>query len=208
MSGVNEKSFYLHKKFKRSASTTENLSKDEQNVHSNSQNAINLQISERNEHKLNNDVDQRNSVTQELSASSSFERSFKPSIKVDENFKEETHSNLTLTTQNFVNNYPHYNYRERSRSPVDSRKEFDNSRDSPKSSSGSAVLETLTCATNIYYDQQIAPGRYICQYCQLVCNKPSVLEKHIRAHTNERPFPCQLCGFAFKTKSNLHKHYK
>lgn len=50
------------------------------------------------------------------------------------------------------------------------------------------------------------PGRYICPYCQLNCAKPSVLQKHIRAHTNERPYPCSLCGFAFKTKSNLYKH--
>jgi human immunodeficiency virus type I enhancer-binding protein len=58
---------------------------------------------------------------------------------------------------------------------------------------------TITTATS-------TPGRYICPYCQLNCAKPSVLQKHIRAHTNERPFPCILCGFAFKTKSNLYKH--
>lgn len=49
-------------------------------------------------------------------------------------------------------------------------------------------------------------GRYICPYCKLSCAKPSVLQKHIRAHTNERPYPCVPCGFAFKTKSNLYKH--
>ncbi|CAB3373430.1 Hypothetical predicted protein [Cloeon dipterum] len=49
-------------------------------------------------------------------------------------------------------------------------------------------------------------GRYVCPYCQMACAKPSVLQKHIRAHTNERPFPCRPCGFAFKTKSNLYKH--
>lgn len=49
-------------------------------------------------------------------------------------------------------------------------------------------------------------GRYICPYCKLSCAKPSVLQKHIRAHTNERPYPCIPCGFAFKTKSNLYKH--
>ncbi|XP_015601616.1 uncharacterized protein LOC107270800 isoform X2 [Cephus cinctus] len=47
---------------------------------------------------------------------------------------------------------------------------------------------------------------YVCPYCKLSCAKPSVLQKHIRAHTNERPYPCVLCGFAFKTKSNLYKH--
>lgn len=49
-------------------------------------------------------------------------------------------------------------------------------------------------------------GRYVCPYCKLACAKPSVLQKHIRAHTNERPYPCLPCGFAFKTKSNLYKH--
>nr|CAD7402109.1 unnamed protein product [Timema cristinae] len=49
-------------------------------------------------------------------------------------------------------------------------------------------------------------GRYLCPYCKLACAKPSVLQKHIRAHTNERPYPCLPCGFAFKTKSNLYKH--
>ncbi|XP_066140689.1 uncharacterized protein shn [Euwallacea fornicatus] len=49
-------------------------------------------------------------------------------------------------------------------------------------------------------------GKYVCNYCNLVCSKPSVLQKHIRAHTNERPFPCTSCGFSFKTRSNLYKH--
>lgn len=51
-----------------------------------------------------------------------------------------------------------------------------------------------------------AQGKYVCPYCNLPCAKPSVLQKHIRAHTNERPFPCVSCGFSFKTKSNLYKH--
>ncbi|KAF5269848.1 hypothetical protein FQR65_LT05894 [Abscondita terminalis] len=49
-------------------------------------------------------------------------------------------------------------------------------------------------------------GKYICSYCNLACSKPSVLQKHIRAHTNERPYPCVSCGFSFKTRSNLYKH--
>ena len=52
------------------------------------------------------------------------------------------------------------------------------------------------------------PGKYICSYCGRGCAKPSVLEKHIRAHTGERPYPCVPCGFSFKTKSNLYKHCK
>ncbi|MEQ2184201.1 hypothetical protein GOODEAATRI_005465 [Goodea atripinnis] len=52
------------------------------------------------------------------------------------------------------------------------------------------------------------PGKYVCSYCGRPCAKPSVLEKHIRSHTGERPYPCAPCGFSFKTKSNLYKHRK
>ncbi|KAJ8273425.1 hypothetical protein GJAV_G00101470 [Gymnothorax javanicus] len=51
-------------------------------------------------------------------------------------------------------------------------------------------------------------GKYVCEYCNRACAKPSVLLKHIRSHTGERPFPCVTCGFSFKTKSNLYKHKK
>uniref|UniRef100_H3ACU2 HIVEP zinc finger 2 n=1 Tax=Latimeria chalumnae TaxID=7897 RepID=H3ACU2_LATCH len=52
------------------------------------------------------------------------------------------------------------------------------------------------------------PGKYVCHYCGRACAKPSVLKKHIRSHTGERPYPCAPCGFSFKTKSNLYKHRK
>uniref|UniRef100_A0A3Q1I5K9 HIVEP zinc finger 3b n=1 Tax=Acanthochromis polyacanthus TaxID=80966 RepID=A0A3Q1I5K9_9TELE len=52
------------------------------------------------------------------------------------------------------------------------------------------------------------PGKYVCTFCGRACAKPSVLQKHIRSHTGERPYPCAPCGFSFKTKSNLYKHRK
>lgn len=51
-------------------------------------------------------------------------------------------------------------------------------------------------------------GKYKCTFCGRPCAKPSVLQKHIRSHTGERPYPCAPCGFSFKTKSNLYKHRK
>ncbi|XP_016400661.1 transcription factor HIVEP2 [Sinocyclocheilus rhinocerous] len=56
--------------------------------------------------------------------------------------------------------------------------------------------------------KSVKTGKYICQYCGRACAKPSVLKKHIRSHTGERPYPCIPCGFSFKTKSNLYKHRK
>ncbi|XP_052001716.1 transcription factor HIVEP2-like [Xyrauchen texanus] len=56
--------------------------------------------------------------------------------------------------------------------------------------------------------KSVKTGKYVCQYCGRACAKPSILKKHIRSHTGERPYPCIPCGFSFKTKSNLYKHRK
>ena len=49
-------------------------------------------------------------------------------------------------------------------------------------------------------------GKYVCAECGIRCKKPSMLRKHIRTHTDLRPYSCSYCVFAFKTKGNLTKH--
>ena len=51
-------------------------------------------------------------------------------------------------------------------------------------------------------------GRYVCKSCGIRCKKPSMLKKHIRTHSNFRPYTCGHCNFSFKTKGNLTKHMK
>ncbi|XP_064488114.1 uncharacterized protein LOC135400263 [Ornithodoros turicata] len=51
-------------------------------------------------------------------------------------------------------------------------------------------------------------GKYVCEECGIRCKKPSMLKKHIRTHTDLRPYSCRHCSFAFKTKGNLTKHMK
>ena len=51
-------------------------------------------------------------------------------------------------------------------------------------------------------------GKYVCEECGIRCKKPSMLKKHIRTHTDVRPYLCKHCNFSFKTKGNLTKHMK
>lgn len=51
-------------------------------------------------------------------------------------------------------------------------------------------------------------GKYVCSECGIRCKKPSMLKKHIRTHTDVRPYTCSHCSFSFKTKGNLTKHMK
>lgn len=48
-------------------------------------------------------------------------------------------------------------------------------------------------------------GKYICGECGIRCKKPSMLKKHIRTHTDVRPYVCKHCNFAFKTKGGWTK---
>lgn len=38
-------------------------------------------------------------------------------------------------------------------------------------------------------------GRYVCADCGIRCKKPSMLKKHIRTHTDLRPYTCTQCTF-------------
>lgn len=45
-----------------------------------------------------------------------------------------------------------------------------------------------------------------CTYCQQSFNFPSVLKRHMRSHTNERPYVCEICNKSFKQLGHLSQH--
>ncbi|CAH1778339.1 unnamed protein product, partial [Owenia fusiformis] len=49
-------------------------------------------------------------------------------------------------------------------------------------------------------------GKYVCEICDKRMIQQQHYKYHMRMHTGEKPFKCELCLKAFRNSSNLNKH--
>lgn len=191
---------YLHKKFKKQLSVEPKIyNESKSGVVDSRQEKINSSSECTDNHQTRKDNNESvpNQSTNQISSLSS--RNFsKSSISV-----EECRANLQ-SSNSCISWTEHSKASFDTNEPVSTSSILDNLYNSKPN-----YVKPEEVSSNIVKDHEETKspaGKYVCPYCNLVCSKPSVLQKHIRAHTNERPFPCNSCGFSFKTRSNLYKH--
>ncbi|EGW33338.1 uncharacterized protein SPAPADRAFT_135830 [Spathaspora passalidarum NRRL Y-27907] len=71
-------------------------------------------------------------------------------------------------------------------------------------------LDTVSLSSRTSSSGGSRPKKFLCTFenCDKAYSKPSLLEQHMRSHTNERPFKCshEDCDKSFLRKSHLDAH--
>eukprot|EP01084_Bolivina_argentea_P085335 154219_1 len=74
--------------------------------------------------------------------------------------------------------------------------------------SQSELDSALTLITNKYINTTYSAERKQCGYCHKLFTTNYELTRHVRIHTNERPYKCAICDKGFKQKQHMITHKK
>lgn len=70
-------------------------------------------------------------------------------------------------------------------------------------------VESTSAWHNVYIETALSTSRkkyFACHLCPYNSNHKDAVVRHIRTHTKERPFKCNLCSSSFIRKHHLTKH--
>lgn len=48
--------------------------------------------------------------------------------------------------------------------------------------------------------------KFKCPYCSFSAMHQCILKRHMRSHTGERPYPCDICGKKFTRREHMKRH--
>uniref|UniRef100_A0A3Q3RDA8 Zinc finger and BTB domain-containing protein 46 n=1 Tax=Monopterus albus TaxID=43700 RepID=A0A3Q3RDA8_MONAL len=55
-------------------------------------------------------------------------------------------------------------------------------------------------------DFTVIRKKFKCPYCSFSAMHQCILKRHMRSHTGERPYPCEICGKKFTRREHMKRH--
>lgn len=70
---------------------------------------------------------------------------------------------------------------------------------------GRACVVTALCCLSVN-EFTVIRKKFKCPYCSFSAMHQCILKRHMRSHTGERPYPCDICGKKFTRREHMKRH--